>query len=195
MNSTNLTLKDFQLCNAWVVDENGERCHGDPKYIIDQTTGHRYRNEEGWILRVDMLSYLSCYAVYDAFGALGCAAFRTLKVLSCSHFWPCIEQKYEPLNKDVPRYTIEEAVEPVEEEELLNRNTLCSRVNAAGIDVLKVVGAPLIWLGGRLAACYGLVRPYDGRKLYVSFGRLQYGDALPWWYRHVSSDAVEVCDL
>ncbi len=48
--------------------------------------------------------------------------------------------------------------------------------NAAGIDLLRIVAAPLAIVGLELAALYGMIRPYDGRKLYATIERATYGN-------------------
>lgn len=43
-------------------------------------------------------------------------------------------------------------------------------------DLLRIAAAPLSIVGAELAAVYGLFRPYDGRKLYATVERAEYGD-------------------
>jgi len=39
---------------------------------------------------------------------------------------------------------------------------------------LRIVATPLVLVALELSALYGIFRPYDGRKLYASFERMQY---------------------
>ncbi|MCE2983928.1 MAG: hypothetical protein LW832_10245 [Parachlamydia sp.] len=45
----------------------------------------------------------------------------------------------------------------------------------ASIDALLIFMTPISYLSLELAACYGMLSPYDGRKLYASIERAQYG--------------------
>ena len=48
----------------------------------------------------------------------------------------------------------------------------------AGKDSLRIVAAPFSILGLELAALYGLIRPYDGRKMYATIERAMYGNPI-----------------
>jgi hypothetical protein len=50
------------------------------------------------------------------------------------------------------------------------------RLKDAGKDLLRVVTTPIALVGLELAAIYGIFNPYDGRKLYASIERAQYGN-------------------
>lgn len=50
-------------------------------------------------------------------------------------------------------------------------------VHGMKMEALRLVSAPLVYLGLELAALYGLFRPYDGRKFYASLERFLYGGA------------------
>ena len=50
-----------------------------------------------------------------------------------------------------------------------------ARLADAGIDLCRVIATPLSFVCLELAALYGLIRPYDGRKLYASIERATYG--------------------
>ena len=49
-------------------------------------------------------------------------------------------------------------------------------LSEVGKDILKLVASPLALPLLELSALYGLIRPYDGRKLYATIERLIYGD-------------------
>ena len=76
-------------------------------------------------------------------------AFRILKLATLSHLW------------------IRKAGE--------DKYNFKARVKDAAVDLLKVAIHPIVIVGLELAAIYGVFRPYDGRKLYASLERAQYG--------------------
>jgi hypothetical protein len=45
-------------------------------------------------------------------------------------------------------------------------------------DLLAVVTAPISLVALEIAALYGCIRPYDGRKLYATLERAVYGDSV-----------------
>lgn len=57
-----------------------------------------------------------------------------------------------------------------------NAKTTEEGVKEAGKDLLRIVLTPISLVGLQLAAIYGLVRPYDGRKLYATIERATYGN-------------------
>jgi len=77
-------------------------------------------------------------------------AFRILKLATLSHLW------------------IRKAGE--------DKYNFKARVKDAAVDLLKVAIHPIVIVGLELAAIYGVFRPYDGRKLYASLERAQYGN-------------------
>lgn len=50
------------------------------------------------------------------------------------------------------------------------------RLQNAAKDLLLVATVPIALLGLELAALYGILRPYDGRKLYATLERAQYAE-------------------
>lgn len=42
------------------------------------------------------------------------------------------------------------------------------------MDALRIIASPIAIAGLELAAIYGIIRPYDGRKLYASIERAEY---------------------
>jgi hypothetical protein len=48
----------------------------------------------------------------------------------------------------------------------------------AGTDFIRIFTTPLVYVALELAAIYGVVSPYNGRKLYASLERAQYGDGI-----------------
>lgn len=146
-----ITLKDFQPINRWKLDSEGPQWgYGvqEPQYIIDQSTGRRYFNESKGIVgyKCFLLTLGTPFVHLPA--AFINLAYRIAKVVSGSHFWAAAS----------------------------HTTTFKARLTEAGKDLLRIVAAPLALVGLELAAIYGMGRPYDGRKLYATIERAQYGN-------------------
>ncbi len=77
-------------------------------------------------------------------------AYRIVKLVSLSHFWMSREAEKS--------YNFK------------------ARLKSAGKDLARVLMQAFASVGLELAAIYGLFRPLDGRKLYASIERAQYGN-------------------
>ncbi len=160
---TSVKLKDFCPVNKWEVDENGspwfKYCPkeklGTPKYILDQTTGRKYRNEYRSTIRIKCLVITASSPLTLTLLPVLNVAYRILKLVTLTHFWVKKE--------DEVKYDFK------------------ARLADAGKDLLRIVATPLVIVGMPLASIYGLIRPYDGRKLYATFERAIYGSALVAW--------------
>ena len=142
---TNLTtLKDFKPINTWSLDNQGPTWLYDdfePEHIIDQSTGRRYWNESKGIIRFKAaLLALGTPLIHPITSLVAGVGLSALKVLSLFHFWA---------PKDINASFSDNLVD-------------------MSIDVLKIVLWPLFLLSLELSAIYGLISPYDGRKLYAS---------------------------
>jgi hypothetical protein len=143
-----LTCKDFQPINRWKPDLEGPRwgydAHQDPKFLIDQTTGKKYFNESKSCVRIKCLLLTVGVPVVHTVAAIINIAWKVLKLISFSHFW-CenfdLEYKFK------------------------------ARLKAAGKDLLSIVTTPFFLVALELTAIYGLITPYNGRKLYASTER------------------------
>lgn len=152
-----VTLRDFQLCNNWKLDSEGEvfECcsdhMGQPKFLIDETTNRRYLNESKEV--VSFKCFLVMLGTPLAHPLASCVniPYRIGKLVTCSHFW---------MGKD---------------DETITGYRFKARVADAGKDVLRIVATPISIVGLEFASVYGLFRPYDGRKLYASIERATYG--------------------
>ncbi len=154
-----VTFRDFQPINNWTLESGGERCscevhRGQPKFLIDQTTGRKYYNqpEEEVRYRCFVLA-LATPIVYSIISVANIAR-RILNLVTLSHFW--IEKEGE------------------------TKYSLLERLADAGKDILRIVAAPVSIVGLELASLYGWFRPYDGRKLYASIERATYGEFVLW---------------
>lgn len=147
----NITLRDFQPINKWKPDLDGQKWYdGSAKHLIDQSTGRKYWNESKATVGFKcFLLTLGTPFVHPIAGIINIAC-RALKLISFSHFWmhKSGEKSYD----------------------------FKARLLDAGKDLLRIVTQPLAIVGLELAAIYGLFRPYDGRKLYASIERAQYGN-------------------
>lgn len=145
----NVTLKDFQPVNEWKLDSKGEKFRsGEPVYLIDQSTGRKYLNEDQDIVRFKCLLLSIGTPFVHAVAGLLNVAYRILKLVTFSHFWMNNQTKYN----------------------------LKERFSDAGSDLLKIIATPISYFALELAALYGLFRPYDGRKLYASIERGTYSN-------------------
>ena len=143
-----VSIRDFQLVNIWKVDEAGEK--GVAEYIIDKSTGRKYGNEPKELIREKCILLTLGTPIVHSIASVVNMAYRIVKLVSLSHFW-----------------------RPREGEESYNFK---ARLKDAGKDLARVVMQPFALIGLELAAVYGVFRPLDGRKLYASIERVQYGD-------------------
>lgn len=146
--------RDFQPVNNWIPDVKGEKwgcCaeQAEPKFLMDESTGRKYLNESKGIVRFKCILLTLGTPFVHPIASLFNAAYRIIKIVSLSHFWlPRAEKGYH----------------------------FKARVLSACKDLLRVVAWPLTIVGLELAAIYGWIRPYDGRKLYASIERANYGN-------------------
>ena len=146
----NVTFKDFQLINTWEPDVDGPcwpYTGGTPKVLIDKATGRKYLNESKGVIRNKCNLLVIGTPLIHPIAAVVNVVYRILKLITLSHFWVGKELDYN----------------------------FKARLGAAGKDLLRIIVAPLSLVGLELAALYGVVRPYDGRKLYASIERAIYG--------------------
>jgi hypothetical protein len=116
-------------------------------YLLDMTTGNRYWNEPKGVVGTKAFLLALGTPIVHAI-ALTIQVFASaLKLITLWHFWGHTGEK----------------------------ETLKEKLLHAGADFLKIAAAPLALAGLELSAIYGIFRPYDGRKLYASFERAEYG--------------------
>lgn len=150
---SNITLRDFQPINTWKPDLDGSKWKdGDPEYLIDMTTGRRYWNESKGCIALKCFLLTMGTPIVHVIASLVNVAYKIVKLVSFSHF---------RMNKE--------------------GKTLSSfqeKLKDAGQDLLKVITTPIALAGLELAAIYGVFTPYNGRKLYASIERAQYGTCI-----------------
>ena len=147
---SSVTLKDFYPFNRWTPDENGSRWSDEsPAYLIDQTTGKYYWNEDENCVGLKCFFLALGTPIVHPIASVLQGAIRIVRLVTLYHFRA---NKY-----DEKSYSLK------------------NRALEAGGDILKIVTIPLSVIGLTLAAVYGIFLPYDGRKLYASIERAQYG--------------------
>lgn len=112
--------------------------------VIDETTNRRYLNDSRSVVSLKCFMLTVGTPVVHLIAGVINIAYRILRILIGYHFW--------------------------KEGEL----SFTARLAEAGVDLLRIVLAPLAFVGLELSAIYGIFNPYDGRKLYASFERAQY---------------------
>lgn len=148
---SDIKLGDFQLINTWKPDLDGKKwSDGNPEHLIDTTTGRRYWNETKACVRVKCMLLTLGTPIVHAIASVLNVAYRILKLISFSHFWMSKEEEASFSFKE--------------------------RLKDAGVDLLRVFTAPFALVALEVAALYGIFTPYDGRKLYASIERAQYGN-------------------
>ncbi len=148
---SSVTLRDFQPINTWKPDLDGQRwSDGDPKHLIDMSTGRKYWNESKSCVGFKCFLLTLGTPIVHSIASLANVAYRIVKLISFSHFW---------ITKGSEKsYSFKE------------------RLKDAGKDLVRVITAPIVLVGLELAAIYGMFTPYNGRKLYASIERTQYGN-------------------
>lgn len=144
-----IILKDFRPVNTWKPEENGEKWgngNNKSKYLVDQTTGRRYWNESKGCVRSKCVLLALGTPFVHPFAVICNVVYRILKLISFSHFWMPKTGKYN----------------------------FKARLAEAGKDLLRIAISPIALVGLELSSLYGIIRPYDARKLYASFERLTY---------------------
>ncbi len=147
---SSITLRDFQPINTWKPDLNGPKwSDGDPKHLIDATTERRYWNESKGCVGFKCFLLTLGTPIVHSVASLVNVVYR-MKLVMFSHFR--VDKEGEK------SYSFKE------------------RLKDAGKDLLRVVTTPIAFVGLELAAIYGMFTPYNGRKLYASIERAQYGN-------------------
>ena len=183
-----VTLQDFYPVSTWKVDEEGERWKKllsgtmtqkyvycpyerneggywkldystitdanykdlEPMYVIDQSTNNKYWNESKNVTRLKCFLLTFGTPFVHTVASIANIAYRILKLVTLSHFW--VKKEGE------------------------ENYSFTARLKDAEVDLLRIVTTPLTIVGLELSAIFGLLTPRNGRKLYASFERAQYGN-------------------
>lgn len=158
---TDIKLKDFCPINHWEVDNSRlwtkdtaplEKLIGLPRHLKDKTTDRFYWNERKKTVRIKCLKLIVAVPLVHTIGIALNIAYRIIKLVTLSHFW--IKKEGE------------------------GKYDFKTRLKDAGKDLARIIASPIAIVGMELAVIYGLIRPYDGRKLYGTCERAIYGNAL-----------------
>jgi hypothetical protein len=151
-------LNNFFPINDWKTEEDGKKWlrkwlpnesdeaeyDGKPKYLIDSSTGRSYLNESRNFVRFKCFGLALATPFVHAVAAVCNIAYRALILISFYPFW-----------KDT-------------------KQSLGSRMTDAGKELLRGALTPIAYVGLELAAIYGILNPYDGRKIYSTLERETY---------------------
>lgn len=116
--------------------------------LVDETTGDFYSHEEANIKRFKCLVLVIATPITQSIGLILNIINRVGLILSSTYSWT--HDKFE-------------------------ERPLCEMMKEFSDNILSLALTPIILVGMELAAIYGLVKPFDGGKLYASFERLAYG--------------------
>ena len=154
-----VVIGDFWFWNEWRRDpESGlfggaqcefQRCPQEPRLIIDETTNRRYFNDDLMTIRIKGLLLTIGTSFIHPIAMIHNIAYRILRTVTLSRLW--VEKEGETSYK------------------------LSARLQDMGGDLLKIVAAPIALMGLELAALYAIANPLDGKKLYATIERAEYG--------------------
>lgn len=146
--------EDFKLINNWKLDEKGPKWQSndfnaqeEPRFVVDEF-GRRYLNEPCSVIRFKCALLIVGTPFIHTSVAVVSVFKRVFKLVEATHFW-----------------------------EIKRESTFASKIECieAKESLLKILASPFAVLGLEFAAIYGIIAPYDGRKLYASIERVQYG--------------------
>lgn len=119
----------------------------DSLYLIDSLNGDRYFNDSAKTKRLKCLGLVASTLIVHAVSHLIDLVNRIVKLITFAHFWhSCNGRDYQ----------------------------FGARLLNFGTDLLRIVWAPISYVGMELSAIYGLILPKEGGKLYASFERLAF---------------------
>lgn len=148
-----VTIRDFQPWNNW-TDTHAMDIYGyNEEFHCDESTKKRY-----WIQSPDTLrEKCGLLMPWTVLAHTYRIALRILSFISLYQFhYRSNGQVDESGYRVMIHYSLKE------------------RVKEAGKDLLKIIATPVLVLFLESAALYGLLNPYDGRKLYASGERFAY---------------------
>ncbi len=160
----------FIPCNQWsevqvleTIDDPCKRGHYDAEGVlvwetkklvvqvsrmVDESTGDRYVLDAPSTKRLKCLALLPGTIIFQPIAFLLSLVNKMAKIISMAYFW------YPSDNAD---------------------DSFKTRLFELGKDVLRIALTPLLYVGMILASSYGIVRPYDGGKLFATLERVAFG--------------------
>ena len=169
MNPLSLNLRRLCPINEWAEDVEGPvwwpgtNCN-KPYYVIDRTTNDKYLNQDKSNIRSKCLAAVFASLFLHPISIIGNVIWRIIKLISFFEFWK------KPNMKDIQKIYPENFKEEYE-----RRLTLKSRSTEYMQDALRIILAPFVVPLLTLSALYGIVRPYDGRKVHATIEAAFYG--------------------
>jgi hypothetical protein len=231
-----MTKADWKLTNVeWRKDYSTIYLNGEPRFIVDLTTGKKYLNESKNIVRLKCLyPGLVMISAISAIAGVINIAYRSGKILSGYHFWTDktsektykfsakinnnlyrFKARFDVLNfvnsllyrksellsvrenadgtfkfkvrnehnqvreidaKAVDHFNIDSGMQDVKHQEITlldfkkisTKYDLKSRIIELAKDVGRIVASPLVVIALTFSALYGLLKPYEARKLISS---------------------------
>lgn len=174
MSDLPLSIRRFCPINQWEEDLNGPKWkQTDPKiapmpaYIIDKTTNDRYLNEPRKVIKYKCFCAALGSLVVQPFIQLINVIWRIVKLVSFYEFWKKPNMK-----------NIQEEYSENSQQEYKRRLSLKYRVAEYAKDILRIIAAPISIPALFISGIYGVVRPYDGRKLHGNIEIAFYGKAM-----------------
>lgn len=147
MSYNQIHQNDFKIFNNWTVDRSGSRFStGEPYYLIDQSTQKRYLNEDKFVVG------FKCFLL--TIGTIPVHSIASV-VNSVARF--CLAGSALFTNN------------PGQNLSLKQKFITCLK------HLAHIALSPLIIVALTAAAIFGIFSPYNGRKLYASLERFQYG--------------------
>lgn len=119
-------------------------------YIIDQSNGDEYWIDDPLMKKMKCLALAGATPLVQIGSLLLNMINRIIKLVTLAHFWYPSQNSNDSFKRRLSRF---------------------------GEDALNAALTPIYYLGLELSALYGLVRPYDGAKLYATFERCAFGKA------------------
>ena len=152
-----VVIDDFCPLNDWTADSfppsklfgggKCQTCRQEPRQITDQ---HReYFNDNEMDIRIKGVALAIGTPFIHPIAIVHNVAYRLLRTITLSRLW--VEKEGETSYE------------------------LRARLQDVGSDLLKIVAAPIALVGLELAALYAIVSPRDGKKLYATIERAEYG--------------------
>lgn len=160
MISADINIKRFYPINKWEVDAQGPRWKVQERgfaFIKDLSTEDRYLNEDKNHIRRKFVFCFFGSLMVQPIALLVNLIVRIIRLVSFHAFWR------------KPKHTYTEGTEFL---------TLRIRTAECVKNILRVIATPVVLPLFALSSLYGLIRPYDGRKLYGNLEAAIYGRSL-----------------
>jgi|GEM_PF-2687415 len=144
---------DFNPISGWKDDESSTlQFNGTSRYVIDLTTKKRYLKESPNELRKEFATMFVCGIFIHTLGAISSIFENVVRVLSFRSFFEHTHTKEE--------------------------SRFGNRAIHFLADIGRIATAPVAVVALQIACLYGIVFPNNGRKIYATIDRAQFGSPL-----------------